>query len=61
MAKLYAGSIVGVTTCALNDSMSPKFDIVKTIEEDEDVPDFSENSDEEEEVCVIFLGLFSHI
>jgi hypothetical protein len=37
--------------------MSAKFDLVKTIEDSEDVPDFSENSDEEEEVCITFLAL----
>ena len=30
--------------------MFSKFDLVKTIDDEEDVPDFSENSDEEEEV-----------
>jgi hypothetical protein len=30
------------------------FDLVKTIEDDDDVPDFSENSDEEEEVRITF-------
>jgi hypothetical protein len=35
--------------------MCDKLDLVKTIEDDDDVPDFSENSDEEEEVCRIFL------
>jgi hypothetical protein len=34
--------------------MLSKVDLVKTIEEDEDVPDFSENSDEEEEVRIRF-------
>jgi hypothetical protein len=29
-------------------------DLVKTIEDGEDVPDFSENSDEEEEVHIRF-------
>jgi hypothetical protein len=35
--------------------MCDKLDLVKTIEDDDDVPDFSENSDEEEEVCRILL------
>jgi hypothetical protein len=34
--------------------MLSNVDIVKTIEDDEDVPDFSENSDEEEEVRIRF-------
>jgi hypothetical protein len=32
------------------------FDLVKTIEDDEDVPNFSENSDEEDEVRIVFCG-----
>jgi hypothetical protein len=32
------------------------FDLVKTIEDGEDVPNFSENSDEEDEVRIIFCG-----
>jgi len=34
------------------------FDIVKTIEDGEDVPNFSENSDEEDEVRIMFCGCF---
>lgn len=32
------------------------FDLVKTIEDGEDVPNFSENSDEEDEVRIMFCG-----
>jgi hypothetical protein len=32
------------------------FDLVKTIEDGEDVPNFSENSDEEDEVRIVFCG-----
>jgi hypothetical protein len=32
------------------------FDLVKTIEDGADVPNFSENSDEEDEVCIMFSG-----
>ena len=32
------------------------FDLVKTIEDGEDVPNFSENSDEEDEVRTMFCG-----
>jgi hypothetical protein len=53
----FAASSLNVVMCQVNGSMSTTFDLVKTIEDDEDVPDFSENSDEEEEVCNIFFIL----
>jgi hypothetical protein len=34
--------------------MLSTFDLVQTIGDNEDVPDFSENSDEEEEVLIRF-------
>jgi hypothetical protein len=43
--------------------MLSTLDIVKTIEDDEDVPDFSENSDVEEEVRIRFpwyYTIFTH-
>jgi len=34
------------------------YDLLKTIEDGEDVPNFSENSDEEDEVRIMFCGCF---